>query len=97
MLREHLSKGLALLALFSEWALAAPELTPKTAKYTADYLIVGGGPAGLVLAEQLTRNPKIRVVLLEAGPDISTNPLATSKYLSRTHCLQRQLSTRRGC
>ena len=53
-------------------ALAAP------AQRYADYVLVGAGPAGLVLAEYLTRQPDVKVVLLEAGPDSSTDPLVTS-------------------
>ena len=53
-------------------ALAAP------AQGYADYVLVGAGPAGLVLAEYLTRQPDVKVVLLEAGPDSSTDPLVTS-------------------
>lgn len=34
-----------------------------------DYLIVGGGSAGCVMAERLSRNPNNKVCLLEAGPD----------------------------
>lgn len=37
-----------------------------------DYLIIGGGSAGCVLAARLTENPDITVALLEAGPPDSS-------------------------
>lgn len=39
-----------------------------------DYLIAGGGTAGLTLAARLTEDPKIIVGVIEAGQDRSTDP-----------------------
>ncbi|KAJ5726581.1 cytochrome P450 [Penicillium malachiteum] len=35
----------------------------------ADYLIIGGGTAGLVVASRLSEDPNIQVVVLESGPN----------------------------
>ncbi|KFY82533.1 hypothetical protein V500_10475 [Pseudogymnoascus sp. VKM F-4518 (FW-2643)] len=40
---------------------------PSFLSSSFDYLIIGGGTAGLVLANRLTENPNVRVGVLEAG------------------------------
>ncbi|MCJ1403253.1 hypothetical protein MMC11_006476 [Xylographa trunciseda] len=42
-----------------------------------DFIIVGGGTAGLVLANRLTENPEIQVVVVEAGADRLNDPKIT--------------------
>ncbi len=45
----------------------APSNVPEPV--TADYVIIGGGSAGCIVAARLSENPAVRVVLLEAGPE----------------------------
>lgn len=51
-----------------------------------DFVVVGGGPAGCVLANRLSENPEWKILLIEAGGverPITHIPLAAS-YLQQT-------------
>ncbi|KAJ5194869.1 uncharacterized protein N7498_008307 [Penicillium cinerascens] len=65
--------GLALLPL----AAAVPHVV-RGAEPTYDYIVVGGGTSGLVVANRLSENDDINVLVIEAGGSVYNNPNVTS-------------------
>ena len=54
-------------------------MTPKAFASTKfDFLMAGGGTAGLVLANRLTEIPTVSVGVIEAGEDLTNDPNVTT-------------------
>lgn len=55
-----------------------------------DYIVIGGGASGLVVANRLTENPSITVLVIEYGYVYSTSSSLLFYLISSTNTLQRR-------
>jgi choline dehydrogenase-like flavoprotein len=58
--------------------LVAWSLTPTVQGESFDYVIVGGGTAGLVIANRLSEQSAVSVAVVEVGSDQRNNPNVTN-------------------
>ncbi|KAJ7432159.1 GMC oxidoreductase [Mycena latifolia] len=64
---------LCLVVFWAQYAFADPTTDALSRSY--DYVILGGGPGGLTLANRLSEDPRTQVLVLEAGEARLEDPL----------------------
>ena len=85
-----------LLTAATTWATDGRNRSSNTIRSNYDYIVVGGGAAGSVIAARLAENPKISVLLLEAGgstSDESDMPALYQGLVARPTSLIRDIWT----
>ncbi|KAK1759941.1 hypothetical protein QBC47DRAFT_438262 [Echria macrotheca] len=78
----HLQLGIVLAGGIGVVALAHPHLGAATVvsrqtDATYDYIVIGGGTAGLTIADRLTEDPNTSVLVLEYGPLSNSTSITT--------------------
>ncbi|KAL1643757.1 hypothetical protein SLS58_004773 [Diplodia intermedia] len=67
----------ALLVAFTFCSLSVGALAVEVSSSAYDYIVVGGGTCGLVVANRLSENANVSVLIIEAGDSVYANPNVT--------------------
>jgi choline dehydrogenase-like flavoprotein len=62
----------SILTALSNHPLHLNDMAAQIEEY--DFIVIGGGTSGLVVAARLTKNPEISVLILEAGGNYLQDP-----------------------